>query len=93
MDPGEVTARLEEMRHELAELRKMWNRQVRLLPDMKDVLEVAQGADPAEGDNIGRRVEDRTEELVNNTKWKHMRHLKGFEYREVVKNIPNISTQ
>lgn len=93
MDPGEVTARVEEMRHELEELRKMWNRQVRLLPDRKDVLEVAQGADAVGGDSIGRCVEDRTGELVNNTKWKHVRHLKGFESREVVKNIPNISTQ
>lgn len=92
MDPREVMARVKEMRHELAELRKMWSRQVRPLPDTKGILEAAQG-DTAEADNIGRYVKDRTEEKVNNTKWKQIRHLKGFEYGEVVKNIPNICIQ
>lgn len=60
---------------------------------MKAALEAAQGADAAEADNTGRCVEDRTEEKVNNTKWKEIRHLEGFECEEVVENIPDVCNQ
>lgn len=68
-------------------------RKIQLLAAVKGILdtETTQNADTPE--NIARYVEDRIEKKVNKIKWNYTKHLKGFEYGEMVKRIPNVCTQ